>query len=83
MAKYVQQYTKRSDITVQYRKSKTCVLIEVPFPFDKNINEVEEIELERYQALQWELKKTWNYKSAKILAIIDGALGTANAMLRE
>ena len=31
--------------------------MEVSCPFDKNINEVEEVTLERYQALKLELKK--------------------------
>ena len=48
-----------------------------------NINEVEEVKLERYQALKWDLKKIWNCKSVKIIPIIIGALGTVNAKLGE
>ena len=66
------EYNK-PDITVQDKKGQTCILIEVSCPFDKNINEVEEIKLERWKALKWELKKICNCKSVKIIPIIVGA----------
>ena len=73
----------KPDITIHDKKNNECLLIEVSCPFDKNINEVEEVKLERYQALKWELKKIWNCKSVKMIPIIIGALGTVNAKLGE
>ena len=73
----------KPDITLQDKKNNECLLIEVSCPFDMNINEVEEVKLERHQALKWELKKIWNCKRVKIIPIIIGALGTVNAKLGE
>ena len=73
----------KPDITLHDKKNNECLLIEVSCPFDMNINEVEEVKLERYQALKWELKKIWNCRSVKIIPIIIGALGTVNAKLGE
>ena len=57
--------------------------MEVSCPFDKNINEVEEVKLERHQSLKWELKKIRNCESVKTVLVIIGALGTVNAKLGE
>ena len=52
-------------------------------PFDNEINEIEQVKLEGYQALKWELKKIWNCKSVTIIPTIIGVLGTVNAKLGE
>ena len=65
----------RPDIVIHDRKSKTCMLIDVSIPDDKNIALKEAEKISKYKNLEIEINWMWNVKT-KVVPVVVGALGT-------
>ena len=67
----------RPDIIIEDRQLKTCILLDVSIPSDRNTSLKSFEKLSKYKDLELELQKSWRLKM-KTLPIIIGALGVTN-----
>ena len=61
-------------MTVKNKREKTCKLIDVKIPADKNVSIAEFEKLSKYKDLEIEVEKLWHMKIVTIPVVI-GALG--------
>ena len=61
--------------STQIQKGKEGILLEVSVPSDFGLNNAEIKKMSIYQDLKNELKRSWKLKSAKIVPVINGAMG--------
>ena len=61
-------------MTVKNKREKTCKLIDVKIPADKNVSIAEFEKLSKYKDLEIEVEKLWHMKTVTIPVVI-GALG--------
>jgi len=64
----------RPDIIIKSKKEKTCILIDVAKPADKNIVQKEAEMGLKYKTLCIKVQRMWNLK-CKIIQVITGATG--------
>ncbi|XP_028517939.1 uncharacterized protein LOC110248967 [Exaiptasia diaphana] len=64
----------RPDIVVKDKENKTCLLIDMSVPTDKNISIKTTEKLSKYKDLEIEVERMWGLKTSTIPVII-GALG--------
>ena len=64
----------KPDITVKNKREKSCKLIDVKTPADKNASVAEFEKLSKYKDLEIEVERLWHMKTATIPVVI-GALG--------
>ena len=64
----------RPDIVIKDHKSKTCLLIDMTIPTDRNISVKEFDKLSKYKDLQIEIDRMWHLKTT-IVPVVVGALG--------
>ena len=64
----------RPDIVIKDHKSKTCLLIDMTIPTDRNISVKEFDKLSKYKDLQIEIERMWHLKTT-IVPVVVGALG--------
>ena len=69
-------------IIVKNKKEKTCTLIEVAKPADKNVVQKEAEKKLKYKSLCIEIQRMWNLKCT-IIPIIIGAIGIVTRSLRK
>jgi len=69
-------------IIVKNKKEKTCTLIEVAKPADKNVVQKEAEKKLKYKSLCIEIQRMWNLKCT-IIPIIIGAIGIVTRNLRK
>jgi hypothetical protein len=67
----------RPDIVVRDKLKKTCLLIDVSIPSDRNTSLKTFEKISKYKDLEIEIEKSWKEK-AKTIPIIVGALGVVN-----
>lgn len=67
----------RPDIVVRDKKLKTCQIIDVAIPQDRNTSLKTFEKLSKYKDLDIELEKSWKVKT-KTIPVIIGALGVIN-----
>jgi hypothetical protein len=60
----------RPDIIIKNKKDKTCLLIDVAIPSDKNIIQKEAEKKLKYKNLSTEIQRMWNMKCFVIPVII-------------
>jgi len=72
----------RPDITLKNKKDKTCTLIDVALPAERNVVQKEEEKLLKYKCLCIEIKRMWDLKCTFVLVII-GATGIVTRSLRR
>ena len=65
----------RPDIKIKNKKEKTCTLIDVAIPADRNVVQKEAENKLKYKRLCIEIQRMWNLKRT-IIPIIIGATGT-------
>jgi hypothetical protein len=65
------------DIIVKNKKDKTCLLIDVAIPSDKNVIQKEAEKKLKYKSLSIEIQRMWNMKSF-VIPVIIGATGTVS-----
>ena len=64
----------RPDIVVKDRTNRTCLLIDMSVPSDRNIAVKEFDKLSKYKDLEIEIQKLWRLKTT-VVPVIVGALG--------
>ena len=72
----------RADIIIKNKKGKTCTLIDVAIPADRNVLQKETEKKLKYKSLCIEIQRTWNLKCTIIPVIIE-ATGTVTRSLRK
>jgi hypothetical protein len=73
-AKDTEVLANRSDIIVKNKKDKTCLLIDVAIPSDKNVIQKEAEKMLTYKNLNIEIQRMWNMKCF-VIPVIIGATG--------
>ena len=66
--------TKRPDIVVIDKKTRTTTIIDIAVPLDWKLKDKEDEKILKYQDLRMEIQKLWNTE-AKLIIIIVGSLG--------
>ena len=64
----------RPDIIIKNKKEKTCTLIDVAIPTDRNVVQKEVEKKLKYKSLCIEIQRMWNLK-CMIIPVIIGATG--------
>jgi hypothetical protein len=74
--------TSRPDAIIKNKKEKTCILVDVAIPADRNVTQKEAEKKLKYKSLCIEIKRMWNMKCMIMLVII-GANGIVTKGLKE
>jgi hypothetical protein len=69
----------RPDIIIKNSKVKTCILIDVPIPADRNGMQKEAEKKLKYKSLCIEIQRMWNMK-CMIIPVIIGATAIVTKM---
>ena len=72
----------RPNIIIKNEKEKTCTLIDVAVPADRNVVQKEAEKKLKYKSLCIEIQRMWNLK-CKIVAVIIGATGRVTRSLKK
>jgi len=72
----------RPNIIIKNKKEKTCTLIDVAIPADRNVVQKEAEKELKYKCLCIEIKRMWNLKCTIVL-VITGATGIVTRSLRK
>jgi len=72
----------RPDIIIKNNKEKTCTLIDVAIPANRNVVQMEAEKKLKYKSLCIEIQRMWNLKCT-IVPIIIGATGIVTRSLRK
>jgi hypothetical protein len=72
----------RPDIIIKNKKEKTCTLIDVAIPADRNVVQKEAENKLKFESLGKEIKRMWNSKCT-IIPVIIVANGTVTRSLRK
>ena len=72
----------RPDIITKTTKEKTCTLIDVAIPADRNVEQEEAEKNLKYKSLFIEIQRMWNLKCTSIPVII-GATGIVTRSFRK
>jgi len=72
----------RPDIIIKNKKEKTCTLIDVAIPADRNVVQKETEKKLKYKSLCIEIQRMWNQKCT-IIPVITGATGIVTRSLRK
>jgi hypothetical protein len=72
----------RPDVIIKNKKDKTCLLIDVAIPSDKNVIHKEAEKKLKYKNLNIEIQRMWNMKCFVITVII-GATGIVRKSLQK
>ena len=72
----------RPDIIIKNKKEKTCTLMDVAIPVDRNVVQKEAEKKLNYKSLCIERERMWNLKCT-IIPVIIGATGIVTRSLRK
>jgi hypothetical protein len=72
----------RPDIMVNKKKERTCLLIDVAIPSDKNVKQKEAEKTLKYKNLSIEIQRMWNMKCF-VMTVIIGATGIVSKSLQN
>jgi hypothetical protein len=73
----------RPDIIIKNKEDKTCLLIDVAVPSDKDITQKEsEKKLLKYKNLSIDIQRMWNIKCF-VISVIIGATGIVSKSLQK
>jgi hypothetical protein len=72
----------RPDIIIKNKQEKTCTLIDVAVPADRNVVQKEEEKKLQCKSLGIEIQRMWNLKCT-IIPVITGATGIITKSLRK
>jgi hypothetical protein len=79
---YREVTANRPDITIKNKKEKTCILINVAMPADRNVMQKEAEKKLKYKSLCIEIQRMWNPKCT-IIPVMIGATGIVTRNLRK
>jgi hypothetical protein len=72
----------RSHIIIKNKKDKTCLLIDVAIPSDKNVIRKEAEKKLKYKYVSIEIQRMWNMKCF-VIPVIIGATGIVSKSLQK
>jgi hypothetical protein len=72
----------RPDIIIKNKKEKTCTLIDVAIPADRNVVQKEAEKKLKYKSSGIEVQRMWNLKCT-VIPVIIGATGIVTRSLRK
>jgi hypothetical protein len=72
----------KSDIIIRDNEKRTCMLIGVPMPGDRNVIKKEAEKILKYKDLTIEIQRMWNVKT-NVIPVIIGATGTISKSFRK
>ena len=72
----------RPDIIIKNKKEKTCTLIDVAIPADRNVVQKEAENKLKYKCLCIELQRMWNLKCT-VIPVIIGATGVVTRSFKK
>ena len=72
----------KPDIIIRANEKRTCILIDVAIPGDRNVINKEAEKILKYKDLVIEIQRMWNVK-ANVIPVIIGATGTISKSLRQ
>ena len=72
----------RPDMTIKNKKEKTCTLVDVAIPADRNVVQKEAEKKLKYKNLCIEIQRMWNLKCT-IIPVVIGATGIVTRSLRK
>jgi len=70
------------DIIIKNKKEKTCILIDVAVPADRNVVQKDAEKQLKYKSVCTEIQQMWNMKCVTV-PVITGATGTVTKGLRK
>jgi hypothetical protein len=70
------------DIVIKNRKEKTCIIIDVAIPADRNVIQKETGKKLKYKSLCIERQRMWNMKFM-IIPVVIGATGIVTNVLKK
>jgi 3-deoxy-D-manno-octulosonic acid (KDO) 8-phosphate synthase len=73
---------KRPDIIIKNKKDKTCLMVDVATPSDKNLIQKEAEKKLKYKNLSIEIQGMWNMKCF-VVPVIIGATGNVSKSLQR
>jgi hypothetical protein len=77
-----QVLANRPDIIVKNKKDKTCLVIDVAVPSDKNVIQKEAKRKLEYKNLSIEIQRMWNMKCF-VIPVINGATGIVSKSFKK
>jgi len=72
----------KPDIIIKNRKEKTCALIDVAIPADRNVVQKEAVKKLKYKSVCIEIQRMWKMRCT-IVPVIIGATGIVTRRLRK
>ena len=72
----------RPDIIIKNKKEKTCTLMDVAIPADRNVVQKEAEKKLKYKSLRIEIQRMWNL-TCMIIPVIIGAIGIVTRSLKK
>jgi hypothetical protein len=72
----------RPDIIIKNKKDKTCLLIDVAIPSDKNLIQKEAEKKLKYKNISIQIQRMWNMKCF-VIPVIIGATGIVSKSLQK
>jgi hypothetical protein len=72
----------RPDIIIKNKKEKTCILMDVAIPADRNVVQKEAEKILKYKSLCIEIQRMWRMK-CMIIPAVTGATGVVTKGLRK
>jgi hypothetical protein len=72
----------RPDIITENKKEKTCILIDVAIPADRNVMQKEAVKKLKYNSLCTEIQRMW-YMKCVIVPVVIGAIGIVTKGLKK
>ena len=70
----------KPDIIIRDNEKRTCMLIDVAIPGDRNV--IKKAEILKYKDLTIEIQRMWNVKT-RVIPVIIGATGTISKSFRK
>ena len=74
--------SNKPDIIIRDNEKRTCMLIDVAIPGDRNVIKKEDEKILKYKDLTIEIQRMWNVKTNAIPVII-GATGTISRVIQK
>ena len=72
----------KPDIIIRDNEERTCMLIDVSIPGDRNVIKKEAKKILKYKDLTIEIQRIWNVKT-RVIPVIIGANGTISKSFRK
>ena len=72
----------KPDIIIRDNEKRTCILIDVAIPVDRNVIKKEDEKILKYKDLTTDIQRIWNIKT-RLIPVIIGETGTISKLFRK